>query len=99
MSTSKIIFKLIHKQLPHYVKQFAFIFRNQQHNYATRTYHNVFIPNVNHEIAKRNIRFNAPAAYNSTNRNINDKIYSQIRYDPKKIATESFSTVLYSAII
>ena len=26
-------------------------------------------------------------------------IYFKIRYDPKKIATESFSTVLYSAII
>ena len=72
----KFIFKLIHKQLPHYFKQFTFIFRNQQHNYATRTCHNVFIPNVNHEFAKRNIRFNAPAAYNSTNRNIIDKIYS-----------------------
>ena len=52
------------------------LFRNQQHNYATRTCHNVFIPKVNHEFAKRSIRFNAPAAYNSTNRNIIDKIYS-----------------------
>ena len=26
-------------------------------------------------------------------------IYFKIRYDPKQIATESFSTVLYSAII
>ena len=72
----KLIFKLIHKQLPNYFKQFTFIVRNQQHNYATRTCHNVFIPNVNHEFAKRNIRFIAPSAYNSTNRNIIDKIYS-----------------------
>ncbi len=72
----KFIFKLIHKQLPHYFKQFTFIFRNQQHNYATRTCHNVLIPNVNHEFAKRSIRFNAPAAYNSAHGNIIDKIYS-----------------------
>ncbi len=72
----KCIFNLIHKQLPHYFKQFTFTFRNQQHNYATRTCQNVFIPNVNHEFAKRSIRFIAPAAYNSTHGNISDKIYS-----------------------
>ena len=48
----KFIFKLIHKQLPHYCKQFTFTFRNQQHNYATRTCQNVFIPNVSHEFPK-----------------------------------------------
>ena len=72
----KFIFKLIHKQLPHYFKQFTFTFRNQQHNYATRTCQNVFIQNVDHEIAKRSIRFTAPAGYNSTHGNIIDKIYS-----------------------
>ena len=51
----KFIFKRIHKQLPHYFKQFAFKFRNQQHNYTTRTCHNVIIPNGNHEFAKRSI--------------------------------------------
>ena len=56
----KCIFKLIHKQLPHYFKQFTFTFRNQKHNYATMTCHNVSIPNVNHEFAKRSIRFIAP---------------------------------------
>ena len=59
----KFIFKLIHKQLSQYFKQFTFTFRNQQHNYATRTCQNIFIPNVNHEFAKRSIRFIAPAAY------------------------------------
>ena len=72
----KFIFKLIHEQLPHYFKQFAIKFRNQQHNYATRICHNAIIPNVNHEFAKRSIRFNAPAAYNSSNLNIIEKIYS-----------------------
>ena len=73
----KLFFKLIHKQLPHYFKQFSFTFRNKQHNYATRTCQNVFIPNVNHEIAKRSIRFNAPAMYNSTHGNIIDKTYAR----------------------
>ena len=58
----KFIFKLTHKQLPHYFEQFTFTFRNQQHNYATRTCQNVSIPNVNHEFAKRSIRFIAPSA-------------------------------------
>ena len=44
---TKIYFKLIHKQLPHYFKQFTFTFRNQHHNYTTRTRQHVFIPNVN----------------------------------------------------
>ena len=72
----KYTFKLIHTQLPHYFKQFTFTFRNQQHNHATRTFQNVFIPNVNHEFAKRSIRFIAPAAYNLTHGNIIDKMYS-----------------------
>ena len=72
----KFIFKLTHKQLPHYFEQFTFTFRNQQHNYATRRCQNVSIPNVNHEFAKRSIRFIAPSAYNSTHRNIIDKIYT-----------------------
>ena len=70
----KCIFKLIHKQLPHYFKQFTFTFRNQQHNYATRTCHNVSIPNVIHEFAKRSIRFIAPSAYNSTLSALNTKM-------------------------
>ena len=72
----KCIFKLTHKQLPQYFEQFTFTFRNQLHNYATRTCQNVLIPNINHEFAKRSIRFIAPAAYNSTHGNIIDKIYS-----------------------
>ena len=72
----KFIFKLTHKQLPHYFEQFTFTFRNQLHNYATRTCRNVIIPNINHEFAKRSIRFIAPTAYNSTHGNIIDKIYS-----------------------
>ena len=72
----KCIFKLTHKQLPHYFEQFTFTFRNQQHNYATRTCQNVSIPNVNHEFAKRSIRFIAPSAYNSTHINIIDKIFT-----------------------
>ena len=72
----KCIFKLTHKQLPQYFKEFTFTFRNQLHNYATRTCQNVLIPNINHEFAKRSIRFIAPAAYNSTHGNIIDKIYS-----------------------
>ena len=35
-----------------------------------------YIPNVNHEFAKRSIRFIAPSAYNSTHGNIIDKIYT-----------------------
>ena len=63
----KCIFKLIHKHLLHYFKQFTFTFRNQQHDYDSRTCQNVFIPNVNQEFAaKRSIRFIAPATYNST---------------------------------
>ena len=65
-----------HKQLPQYFEQFTFTFRNQLHNYATRTCRNVLIPNINHEFAKRSIRFIAPTAYNSTHGNIIDKIYS-----------------------
>ena len=42
----KFIFTLTHKQLPHYFEQFTFIFRNQQHNHATRTCQSVSIPNV-----------------------------------------------------
>ena len=72
----KFIFKLTHKQLPQYFEQFTFTFRNQLHNYATRTCRNVLIPNINHEFAKRSIRFIAPTAYNSTHGNIIDKIYS-----------------------
>ena len=49
----KVIFKLTHKQLPQYFEQFTFTFRNQLHNYATRTCQNVLIPNSNHEFAKR----------------------------------------------
>ena len=66
--------------IPHYFKQFTFIFRNQQHNYATRTCQNVFIPNINHEFAKRSILFIAPAAYNSTHGNITDKIIYTHRF-------------------
>ena len=36
----KCIFKLTHKQSPHYFEQLTFTFRNQQHNYATRTCQN-----------------------------------------------------------
>ena len=54
------IFKLTHKQLPQYFEQFTFTFRNQLHNYATRTCRNVLIPNINHVFAKRSIRFIAP---------------------------------------
>ena len=50
------IFKRIHKQLPHYFKQFAIKFRNQHHNYANRTCHNAIITNVNYEFAKRRRR-------------------------------------------
>ena len=56
-------------------RKFTFIFRNQQHNHATRTCQNV-IPTVNLEFAKRSIRFIAPSAYNSTRGNIIDKIYT-----------------------
>ena len=51
----KFIFKLTHKQLPQYFEQFTFTFRNQLHNYATRTCQNVLIPNINHGFAKRSI--------------------------------------------
>ena len=72
----KFIYKLVNNQLPHYFNQFTFTFNNQHHHHATRTRHNVFIHRVNHEFAKRNIRFRAALTYNSTPANIIGKIYS-----------------------
>ena len=72
----KVIVKLTHKQLPQYFEQFTFTFRNQLHNYATRTCQNVIIPNLNHEFEKRSIRFIAPTVYNSTHGDIIDQIFS-----------------------
>ena len=70
----KFIYKLVHKQLPHYLNQLPFSLNNTQHNYATRTNQNITIQRVNHEFAKRNIRYKMQTSYNSTPANIIEKI-------------------------
>ena len=70
----KFIYKLVHKQLPHYLNQLPFSLNNTQHNYATRTNTNITIQRVNHEFAKRNIRYKIQTSYNSTPANIIEKI-------------------------
>ena len=70
----KFIYKLVHKQLPHYLNQLPFSLNNTQHNYATRTNQNITIQRVNHEFAKRNIRYKMQTSYNSTPANIIEQI-------------------------
>ena len=81
----KFIYKLVHKQLPHYLNQLPFSLNNTQHNYATRTNKNITIHRVNHEFAKRNIRYKIQTSYNSTPANIIEKI-----------STHSFAELLAS---
>ena len=69
----KFIYKLVHKQLPHYLNQLPFSLNNTQHNYVTRTNKNITIQRVNHEFAKRNIRYKIQTSYNSTPANIIEK--------------------------
>ena len=56
----KFIYKLVHRQLPQYFNQLQFTLKNQQHRYHIRGRQKVCIPRVNHEFAKKNIRFTAP---------------------------------------
>ena len=50
------LFKLVNKQLPAYFNQLPFAFNNQLHNHETRGFKRAFVPRVNHEFSKRNIR-------------------------------------------
>ena len=53
----KFLFKLVNKQLPTYFNQLPFSFNNQLHHHETRGCKRAFVPRVNHEFSKRNIRY------------------------------------------
>ena len=68
--------KLVNKQLPTYFNQPPFPFNNQLHHHETRGCKRAFVPRVNHEFSKRNIRYIAAVTYNSTSVSVIAKIYS-----------------------
>ena len=72
----KFLFKLVNKQLPTYFNQLPFPFNNQLHHHETRGCKRAFVPRVNHEFSKRNIRYIAAVTYNSTPVSMIAKIYS-----------------------
>ena len=72
----KFLFKLVNKQLPTYFNQLPFPFNNQLHHHETRGCKRAFVPRVNHEFSKRNIRYIAAVTYNSTPVSVIGKIYS-----------------------
>ena len=72
----KFFFKLVNKQLPTYFNQLPFPFNNQLHHHETRGCKRAFVPRVNHEFSKRNIRYIAAVTYNSTSVSVIAKIYS-----------------------
>ena len=72
----KFLFKLVNKQLPTYFNQLPFPFNNQLHHHETRGCKRAFVPRVNHEFSKRNIRYIAAVTYNSTSVSVIAKIYS-----------------------
>ena len=74
----KFLFKLVNKQLPTYFNQLPFSFNNQLHHHETRGCKRAFVPRVNHEFSKRNIRYIAAVTYNSTMSSVSviAKIYS-----------------------
>ena len=72
----KFVFKLVNKQLPTYFNQLPFPFNNQLHHHETRGCKRAFVPRVNHEFSKRNIRYIAAVTYNSTSVSVIAKIYS-----------------------
>ena len=72
----KFIYKLINKQLPYYFNQNLLLYNTQHHQHATRACTNVFIPRVNHEFAKRNIRFSIAKIFNNSPDIIINKIFT-----------------------
>ena len=72
----KFLFKLVNKQLPAYFNQLLFAFNNQMHHHETRGFKRAFVPRVNHEFSKRNIRYIAAVTYNSTSDSVIAKIYT-----------------------
>ena len=66
----------MHQELQHYFNRLPFTFNNQQHHHATRTSQNVFIYRVNHEFAKRNIRYGKETTFNTTPDNVIEKTFS-----------------------
>ena len=79
----KFLFKLVNKQLPTYVNQLPtyvnqlpFPFNNQLHHHETRGCKRAFVPRVNHEFSKRNIRYIAAVTFNSTSVSVIAKIYA-----------------------
>ena len=72
----KFIYKLINKQLPDYFNQNLLLYNTQRHQHATRACTNVFIPRVNHEFAKRNIRFSIAKIFNNSPDIIINKIFT-----------------------
>ena len=72
----KFLFKLVNKQLPAYFNQLPFAFNNQLHHHETRGFKRAFVPRVNHEFSKRNIRYIAAVTYNSTSDSVIAKIYT-----------------------
>ena len=72
----KFLFKLVNKQLPTYFNQLPFPFNNQLHHHETRGCKRAFVPRVNHEFSKRNIRYIAAVTYNSTSVSVIATIYS-----------------------
>ena len=72
----KFLFKLVNKQLPTYFNQLPFPFNNQLHHHETRGCKRAFVPRVNHEFSKRNIRYIAAVTHNSTSVSVIAKIYS-----------------------
>ena len=72
----KFLFKLVNKQLPAYFNQLPFAFNNQMHHHETRGFKRAFVPRVNHEFSKKNIRYIAAITYNSTSDSVIAKIYT-----------------------
>ena len=72
----KFIYKLIKKQLPDYFDQNLLLYNTQRHQHANRACTNVFIPRVNNEFSKRNIRFSIAKIFNNSPDIIINKIFT-----------------------
>ena len=70
----KFYFKLINHQLPSYFNCIPIVLNSAVHHHTTRTASNIFITRVNHEYAKRCIRYRIIHTVNSTHISITSKI-------------------------
>ena len=70
----KFYCKLINHQLPSYFNRIPIVLNSAVHQHTTRTESNIFITRVNHEYAKRCIRYRIIHTVNSTHNSITSEI-------------------------